>query len=331
MNQIKPRPYEILGIGAPYLDLLMRVEESFLSERGWRKGGSSIISIDEMQRAVADAGGNPIRIAGGSGANTIKGLAQLGHSCALLGKIGRDDAAKHFLKTIKSYGIESLYLPTDTPTSQILCLITPDGDRTMRAFIGAGHEMMSKDLSADAFTGVKLVHIEGYSLIRGTLTRRAMELAKEAGALISFDLASFEVLEAHREVVLDLLHRYVDIAFANAEETKTLTGLDPERGCEALRELCNVAVVLMGPEGCWVGKKKELIRCAAFPRTPLDTTGAGDLFSSGFLHGYLHNYPLDECARLGALMGGAVVEHFGAEIPHHIWPNIHTLIKQTPN
>lgn len=312
--------YSILGIGAPIVDYIVEADNAFIKNAGGEKGGMELISFPRFQQLLAQSPTTPIIIAGGSATNTIKGLANLGHSCALSGKISHDPAGKLILKTLKRLSILPLHVYTETPTGLALCMITPDRERTMRTYVGAFSEMKGDDLKPHWFKGVKLVHIEGYTLLNEDLTERAMHLAKEAGALVSFDLASFEIATRFKERIVHLLVRYVDILFANQFEAETFTGVsDPEKGVEILKDMCDTAVVFMGHEGGWAANRTEKLRYPAFMANPIDTTGAGDLFASGFLHGILNKHPLAKCAHLGAQTASAVVGVYGTEIPEDKW------------
>lgn len=218
--------------------------------------------------------------------------------------------------------IVPLYTQSTAPTAQVVCLITPDRERTLRSFLGASQEMKAEDLKPEQFENVKLVHIEGYSLLNESLTERAMELAKEAKAKISFDLASFEITQAYKDKIIYLLSHYVDILFANEAETKMLTGLSPEKGSDILKDICQTVIILQGSKGCWVARRETKFHHPAFSVQSIDTTGAGDLFASGFLHGYLSQSSLQECARFGSLIGAAAVQYLGAEIPAEKWEEI---------
>lgn len=315
--------FDILGVGAPFVDHIMRIPEEFLNEIVGHKGGMVVVDYETLRSILDKSSVEPVVIVGGSGANTIRGLAQFGHRCALVGKIGRDLAGKRFMERMNVLRVtNSCLIQTSTPTAQAVCLITPDGERTMRSFLGASKEMTAEDLNPEVFSGVSLVHIEGYSLLNGSLTERAMQLAKEAGAKVSFDLGSFEVVEAHKKKVVSLVSQYVDVMFANREEARSLTSLDPEQGCGALTDICETAIVLMGKEGCWAGRGTKRVKCPAFSVNAIDTTGAGDLFASGFLHGYMEERKLEECARYGALTGAAVVQVQGVEISPEGWEAI---------
>lgn len=324
----KTNRFEILGVATPLMDQILQVDEEFLKKIPGKKGGMESVDYDTLCQIVRETGKVPQFIPGGSGSNTVKGLAKLGHPCGLVGKIGRDVIGQHFLDSLKNMPITPLYVETNTPSAQVVCLVTPDSERTGRSFLGASREMRPSDLNPDIFQNTKLVHIEGYTLLNEGVVERAMELAKKAGAKVSFDLASFEIVQTYREEIQELLPRYVDILFANADETRTLTNLDPEEGCDVISEHCEIAVVLVGKDGCWVRSHNEKIHCPAFPIEPIDTTGAGDLFASGFLHGYLEKRPLKECGQWGCLVAAEVVQVVGAEIPEAGWLKIKTFLEE---
>lgn len=315
---------EVVGVGAPIIDLLMPISEKEISIISGTKNGSLNVDWETFKaiRSLGEDGRLSLR-PGGSTSNTIRVLAHLGKRCALVGKIGQDMMGKRFLDHLTPLGVEPRFFFSLAPTSQVICLITPDGERTMRAFAGASLELVGKDLSPDLFRGAKLVHIEGYALYNDHLVEHAMRLAKESGALVSFDMGCHEVATQFRDTVIDLLRKYVDIAFANEEETYNLTGCStPEEGCKQLHEHVSVAVVLTGENGCCVGHGNQVFRCPTKPLCPVDCTGAGDFFAGGFLYGVLNGSSYEECAAIGNLLGGAVIEYIGAEIPEERWFSI---------
>jgi len=317
-----PKPlHEVLGIGNPFLDYIVHVNEDYVASLAGQKGGMQSVDHQEFHQILENSGEKPRLIAGGSAANTVKGLAYLGHRCALTGKGGRDPVAAIFKESLLSFGVDAYLTLSDLPTGQAVCLVTPDGQRTLRDYLGASRELCPRDLDPSLFLGVSHVHIEGYTLMNQGVSFRAMELAKQNGATVSFDLSSFELAAQYKEHIIDVLLPHVDILFANEEETYSLTHLDPEQGCLLLKDQCGVAVVKMGSEGCWVGRKEgDLVhRYPAYPVKPLDTTGAGDLFSAGFIHGYLTGRTLQESAKYGALIAAEVVQVYGAEISLEVW------------
>lgn len=319
-TMIDRHPHTILGVGSACIDLLIPVSEEFLKTHvPGVKGGAQKISIANLEHIVQESHIKPEIATGGSCANTIKGLANLGQSCALVAKIGQDKLGAHFESYIKQCGVLPLFFKAQASTPCVLCLITPDGQRTMRFFEGCSQEMTKDILFPKYFESVRLVHIEGYALRNEGLVERIVSMAKEAHALISFDVSSFEIVSEYREKILDLLTTSVDIVFANEDETRMLTGLDPLEGCQKLKTLCPIAVVLAGQEGCLVGSEDQVFKSPAFPAKVVDTTGAGDLFASGFLYSFLKGDSLQTCAKAGNLVGSCIIEVTGAELSPEKW------------
>nr|AFD03132.1 sugar kinase [uncultured bacterium W5-77b] len=318
--------YEILSLGNPIVDIILQVPEEYLSSVSGKKGGQEAVDYETFCKIIEGSQASPYMVPGGSATNTIKCLANFGQKCAFIGKTGNDDFASFFSQSLVDIGVVPLLLQSETPTGRSVCLVTPDGERSMRTFLGACVEMKPGDLEAKHFSGVSLLHIEGYALYNIPLVLHAMELAKKLGAKISLDLASFEIVELFKDKLWEILHKYVDIVFANELEAKALTGLDEESTCDRLAEICDIVVILMGRDGCWVRRREKKVHCQAYPVTPLDSTGAGDAFAGGFLHGYLEGRSLEASAHYGALLGAEVVQVLGAEIPQKVWKDLKPVI-----
>lgn len=322
--------YQILGIGTPILDYLIHVNDDYIKTLLGSRGGSIVVDSQTFQKILNNLSSPKILLAGGSTANTMKGLTRLGHSCALIGKIGQDEAGKQFAQTMQSFGITPLLSLSELPTARVVCLITPDGERTMRFLIGAGAEMHENDLSAEHFKGVRLVHIEGYLMDRKGVVEKAMKLAKEAGTKISFDLSSFEIVKEYKKDIIELMTGFVDIVFANEKEAEMLTGLPPEKACTLIKDLSSIAIVKTGKQGCWAATKTVKAFHNAFQVNAIDTTGAGDLFASGFLHGFLTDKSFEESLRYGTFIASEVIQTVGAEISEKNWPEIRKNLVQLP-
>ncbi|MBA7578935.1 putative sugar kinase YdjH [subsurface metagenome] len=320
---MKAAPCDILGIGTPILDNLIKTSHEAIARLPGKPNGSIVVDNFTFSTILEDFGPPSHVATGGSAANTIKGLAKLGKSCRFLGKIGDDAAGKTFTDAMKAAGVITELLVSEKPTGQVVCLIAPDSQRTMRSCLGAGVEMNAEDLVPELFEGVKLVHIEGYLVDRPELIKKAMVLAKAAKAKISFDLSSYEIVIKHKKQLVDLISKNVDILFANDEEAKNITGMDPEKGCLLLRDVCETAIVKMGPSGCWVANQDGCYHQKAIvPKVVVDTTGAGDLFSSGFLYGYLEDADIRTCAHYGALVASYAISVLGTELSEDVWEAI---------
>lgn len=322
--------YSILALGDPYIDHILPVSEDFLSSLPGIKGGTLTVSELEFREILSLLEEKPLLIPGGSAANTARALAHLGQSCALLGKVGSDDLGEFFLQEIAPLSITPLLSEASLPTGQVLCLITPDGERTHRTLVGSAGQMTPADVKTEYFKGVKLVHLEGYTLRNQELALHTARLAKASGAYLSMDLASFELVEQYKVMIQELLINYVDILFCNHLEARALTKKNGEESAKELGKICPLAVVTMGKDGCWIKRGDETHHYPALSTRPKDCTGAGDYFSAGFLHGWLNRAPLKNCAAIGALIAQSVIQNDGPIIHSSRWetllPHVHKIL-----
>lgn len=314
--------YDVLGIGSPMLDLLIHVSHDFLSILPVEKGGMQLVDYDLMLKILELNRQEPTIITGGSAANTVKGLGHMGKAAAFFGKIGDDEAGILFANGMRAANVKPILVKTTTRTGQVLCVISPDKERTLCAFHGSGGTLKADDIPSELFKKSRIVHIEGYALLLKDFLRPVMSMAKNAGALLSFDLANFEVVEKYKNEILELVSHYIDILFSNEREAYLLTGLEPKEGCASLAKLCGTAVVTMGKKGCWAANQNEIIFHPAYTVETADTTGAGDLFASGFLCGYLDHRPLTDCARIGARVASEVVQVIGTNLSMEVWKTL---------
>jgi len=317
---------KVLGAGSPMLDLLVNVDDAFIDSIDGEKGGMNLVSPEELDSILAKSETQSVTKApGGSAANTIFGLANLGISTALLGKTGVDDEADFYRAQYRDMGgdISHLKINKDVPTGKCLSLVTPDSERTMRTDLGAAATLSIEDVTAADFAGFSHVHIEGYMLFNADLTCHILKLAKDANCIISLDLASFEVVNAAKDLLQELLTDYVDIIFANEEEAAAFCGTeDPEKCLDMLSEYSDIVAVKVGKEGAYIKRGNESVKVDAGPAVAIDTTGAGDLWASGFLYGILNDMSLEDAGKLGSLCGDEVVQVMGAAIPQDGWERV---------
>jgi len=250
----------ILGIGSPMVDLLVQVPDQFVQSRLGGKGGSCLVEAAELDRILTAAGGKTERVPGGSAANTIFGLTQLGLPTAFLGKLGADEPGEFYRCRYAAMGGDTsrIRVHPQLPTGRCLGLITPDAERTMRTDLGAAATLGPEELTIADFAECRHVHLEGYLLFNELLVRRILHLAREAGCTVSLDLASFEVVRAATAILPELLRRYVDLVFANEAEAAAFpdSGETPEKALATLAGLCPLAAVKLGPHGaCNTAKK----------------------------------------------------------------------------
>lgn len=319
---------KIIGLGNALVDILISLpDDNFLKENNLPKGSMQLIDSAAAERLLKLTEEFPRAYAsGGSAANTIHGLSRLGVDTAYFGKIGNDDHGEFFRSDMHIAGIEPRLLQGTGSTGTALTFITPDSERTFGTCLGAAVELFPHELSNKDFEGFGLLHIEGYLAFNQDLTSHIVKYAKEAGLLVSLDLASYNVVEANLSFLQDLTESCVDILFANEEEARAFTGKGPREALDIFAGLCDIAVVKVGSEGSMVSDGKSVFKADAVPARPVDTTGAGDLYASGFLFGLTVNEPLDTCAGIGSILAGKVIEGLGAKIPDNKWDEVYKSI-----
>jgi len=318
---------DLIGVGSPILDILARVEEDFLKEHvSGAKGGMELVDAAGIGQLIAKIPGPLVQAPGGSAANSIVGAQCLGLRTSFLGKVGNDATAAMYEEGFHAHGTDtSRFKKGAVSNARCLSLVTPDSQRTMRTDLGAAMTLQPEEVSVDDFAGCRHAHIEGYQLFNPLLMQKILASAKAADCTISLDLASFEVVKAVGEGLRDILKNYVDVVFANEDEASAFTGLKDDYEAMALQlgALCDIAVVKMGKAGAWIAKDGNLTRVQpVWVEHAVDTTGAGDLWAGGFLYGWLKDLPLEECGKIGSLLGAEVVQVMGAAIPEPRWIEI---------
>jgi sugar/nucleoside kinase (ribokinase family) len=287
--------------------------------------------VDSLKSEMVKTGTgsfNKTLASGGSAANTIHGLSLLGVSTGFIGSIGKDETGDFFENDLRNAGVNTYLSRRQSPTGSAIALITPDSERTFATHLGAAIELNAEDLNASDFVGYDILYLEGYLIINKPLIITACKLAKANKMKIALDLASYNVVEAKLSDFKEIIEQFVDIIFANEEEAKAFTGLDAKTSVFRLSELCETAVVKIGSEGSWIKRGEEVIKIGTIPVTLKDTTGAGDLYASGFLYGIAINDTLENCGLYGAILSGKVIEIPGARLDHTKWGEIKQMISE---
>lgn len=312
---------KILGMGNALVDIVTQLNNDSILERfGFPKGSMTLVDSEMSAYLLNETFGlSKHKSSGGSAANTIHGLSHLGVETAFIGKIGNDDLGRFFKKDMKNSGIKPILFTSITETGRVVALVSPDSERTMATYLGASIELDAQDLTSDIFRSFDYFYVEGYLVQNKDLIRKALRLAKQTGIKTCLDLASFNVVQENLSFLLELLEEYVDIVFANEEEAKALTGKFPEESTTILSELCEIAVVKLGPRGSLVRTGKDVFRIPAFKSNAKDTTGAGDLYAAGFLFGVGNGYSLRKSGEIGSLVAAKVIEVMGAKMEESTW------------
>jgi sugar/nucleoside kinase (ribokinase family) len=311
--------YDVLGIGNALFDVLVQTDEGFLAAHGMTKGGMSL--IDEARAAAIYRDMGPaVEMSGGSAANTIVGIANLGARAAYVGKVKDDQIGRLYMHDIRAAGVAFGTRPaSDGPaTGCSYILVTPDGERTMNTYLGAAQDLTPGDIDAAQIAASAITYLEGYLWDPKSAKEafvKASTIAHEAGRQVALTLSDSFCVDRYRDEFLELMRKgTVDLVFANEAELHSLYQTsDFDTALTQLRNDATLGVVTRSEKGCVVASKDRVIAVPAFPiEKMVDTTGAGDLFAAGFLFGLVRGAGFEAAGRLGALAAAEVIQHIGA-------------------
>ena len=313
----------ILGIGNALTDILAILPDDTLLKKFHLPLGSmqhvDMETGDRFWSALKEVGVK--YVPGGSAANTITCTSIFGMPSGYIGKIGDDELGQLFKSTMEQFGVKTTMLHSEKSSGRCMVFITgANAERTFADYMGAALEMGPDDLKPEFFEGYDYFHIEGYLVQNQELIAKAVQMAKDAGCIISIDMASYNVVESNNAFLHNLIDKYVDIVFANETESRAFTKLDD--ALEGLRELakhCEIAVVKVGKDGSWVKDGAEEHFIPAWPAKAIDGTGAGDTYAAGFLYAHALGMPLKACGEIGSIIAAKVVEVVGTKIDIPRW------------
>ncbi|MBF0257902.1 MAG: adenosine kinase [Desulfamplus sp.] len=336
---------KIIGVGSALIDLLINENDSFLVQLGKKKGGMTLVTDSDIEEILKKTRNKPLVVPGGATCNTIIGIAKLGGKAGFIGKRGDDFYGASYEENLKKLNVKTLFLTSPTPTGKVLSIITPDAQRSMFTYLGASTELESEHITQEMFMDSTIALMEGYLLFKPELMLACLKKAKAAGSVIALDLASFEVVEASKTTLKDIITEYVDILIANEDEARSYTGFsDEHKALDSLSENVQIAVLKVGPRGSYISYKNtncikskraatkgeipyEVVRIyAKTDQSPKDTTGAGDLWAAGFLYGIANGYSLEKSGEIASACGYEVCQVVGAQIPEEGWQRIRRLL-----
>lgn len=318
----------IVGVGSALVDLLAREDDAFLKQIDAAKGGMILVDEDFIQSVVSQLTGQPTMVPGGSACNTLVGIGRLGGAASFVGKRGEDALGDLLEEGLMASGVQPKLLRSEQPTGRVLSIITPDAQRSMLTFLGASSELAVSEIRPDCFAEAAVVHVEGYLLFNRDLITTVVTTAKQAGARVSLDLASYTVVEQAKPFLESLVYDCVDILMANEDEARVFTGeTDEEKALQALSEKVDTAVLKLGERGSVISHQGEIVKIAPTGSSDIiDTTGAGDLWAAGFLYGLVNDLPLEQCGKIASACGYEVCRVVGAVIPDDGWTRIKSLL-----
>ncbi len=319
-----------LGMGNALTDILFRVEnDSILKELKLSKGSMQLIDNEQSEAIKSEIGlDNPVMACGGSASNTVNALSRLGVKSGFIGKVSNDSIGEFFSNNSRKNGVTPHLILSETPSGHCTVLVSPDSERTLCTYLGAGSELSAEELKPEVFEGYDYFHIEGYLVQNHDLIRTALKMAKKAGLTTSIDLASFNVVQENLDFLREITQKYVDITFANEEEAFEFTGKEPLEAVAEIAQMCDIAVVKIGKKGSYVQRGEEVHTIKPYLTDAVDTTGAGDFYAGGFLYGMAQGYPLQVCGEIGSLVSSKVVEVMGTTLSDAVWEDIKSKIEE---
>jgi sugar/nucleoside kinase (ribokinase family) len=309
---------DVTGIGNAIVDVIARAEDAFLDENGILKGAMNLIDADRAA-LLYDRMGPGVEQSGGSAGNTIAGIAALGGSAAYIGKVHDDQLGAVFRHDIRATGVRFDTPPTadGPPTARCLVMVTPDAQRSMNTYLGACVELGPEDVDEAVIAASRVVYLEGYLWDPPRAKEafvKAAELTHKHGGLVSLSLSDPFCVDRHRAEFRDLVAGHVDILFANETEIVSLYETDGfDAALQVVRRDCRVAALTRGEKGSVVLDGDEVHVLDAEPVSRVvDTTGAGDLYASGFLFGLTQGMGLARAGRIAGIAAAEIISHFGA-------------------
>ncbi len=310
--------FDVVGIGNAMVDVIAHADEAVLHDQRLAKGAMTLIDharADSLYAAMPPA----VEVSGGSAGNTVAGIASLGGRAAYIGKVSTDQLGQVFSHDIHAAGVTFDVPPSadGAGTGRCLIFVTPDAQRTMQTFLGAGAELQADDVDAQLIASAKITYMEGYLWDPPGAKEaflKAARIAHDAGRMVSISLSDPFCVERHRSEFVDLVERHVDLLFANEREIMSLYETRTfDEALQRVRGHCDVAALTRSEKGAVIVAGEEIHVIDAEPVDEVvDTTGAGDLYAAGFLFGLARGMDLATCGRIGGIAAAEVISHFGA-------------------
>ena len=322
--------FDVYGVCNPLVDLLSHVPDSFLKKLGIQKNIMHLVTLAEQQEllmALAEEKINVEVAAGGSGANTMIGVSQLGGKSAFSGKIGMDEHGKLYREKLEALGVSDCLAIGVGATGSSLILVSEDGSRTMNTFLGMSQELMNPDIDSDVIQSSKYLYLTGYlwdTESQKKAVLNALENAKKQNIKVALSLSDPFCVIRHKEDFINLLKGYASIVFCNQEEAFTLLDTEiTQKALEIMSEWTETVALTIGAYGALISHKGKISYIDPLSVCVEDTTGAGDAFAAGFLYGMTHDYLTTDSGRIGAALASGVIGQTG---PRYLG-NVRKLIK----
>ena len=307
---------KIIGIGNAIVDVICKVDENFLKSNALTKSTMKLVDENEFKKLLSSLKIEET-VSGGSVANSIVGLSQLGNNVGFIGKVSDDELGAKYEEGLKKEKVKYFYSKKKEaiPTGTCLILITPDSERTMCTFLGTAGKINEKDIDVDSVKNSDLLFLEGYLWDEGE-PKKAFEKAIQNSNKVAMSLSDLFCVERHKPHFLDLVKHKLHITFANEQEVMSLIDTkDFNNVIEFSKKLKKLLVITRGEKGAIAIKGDEIVECKVEKNLEIvDLTGAGDLFAAGFLHGHINNLSLKESLNKGTEMSSKIIQKIGARL-----------------
>ena len=308
---------KILGIGNAIVDVICKVDDNFIFKNNLTKSTMKLFFDENEFKHLLTNLKIEKTVSGGSVANSIVGISQLGDKTGFIGKVSDDKFGNNYEEGLKKENVEYFYSKKkeQLPTGTCLILVTPDSERTMCTFLGTAGKINENDVNTDVIKKSEIIFLEGYLWDEGE-PKKAFDKAINNANKVAMSLSDLFCVDRHKSHFLDLVKNKLDITFANEQEMISL--IDAKNISEVInfaKQLDNLIIVTRGDKGAIAVKDKEVFECGAHKNLEiLDLTGAGDLFAAGFLHGYINKFSINESLRKGTEMSSKVIRQIGARL-----------------
>ena len=307
---------KILGIGNAIVDVICKVEDTFITQNNLTKSTMKLVDETEFKKLLSNLKIEET-VSGGSVANSMVGLSQLGNKVGFIGKVSDDDLGNKYEEGLKKENVQYFYSKKKEaiPTGTCLILITPDSERTMATFLGTAGKINENDIDTNAVKNSEILFLEGYLWDEGE-PKKAFEKAINQSSKVAMSLSDLFCVERHKPHFLELVKNKLDITFANEQEIMSLINVKKfDDVVNFAKEINKIIVVTRGEKGSIAINKNEVTECTAKENLKIkDLTGAGDLFASGFLHGLINNKTTKESLETGTEMASKILLIIGARL-----------------
>ena len=313
-----PQQLDVVAIGNAIVDVLSHADDAFVAKHGLAKGSMTLIDAAQADKLYAAMGPGK-EVSGGSAANTIAGLASLGAKTGFIGRVRNDQLGEVYQHDLRAGGVEftTPMAKSGPGTGRCYILVTPDAQRTMNTYLGASVELGPAEVDADLVGRARILYLEGYLWDRPGAKeafRKASDIARAKGAKVAFTLSDSFCVNRWRDEFRELIETRVDILFANESEVTALYKVNSfEEAVPMVRAHTEVVALTRSEKGAVIVRGQETATVAAERIAKVvDTTGAGDLYASGFLYGLIRGKDLATSGRMGAIAAAEIISHFGA-------------------